>query len=291
MSLHVLGERFLTIGDQRVRYVVSGHGDPILLLHGLPACVLDWRALRAPLARLGRVIAVDLAGFGLTDPSPDGDVSAPGLARFTARFLDALGEERPALLVGHSNGGAVAQVLAAEEPARVRGLVLVGSIGFPLPVASIPLLRSATVRQTILGAYHALPRPLLRALLRQILERNYVEQNYMEEHFRWAEALIRDPGALERVLRCAASMNADLHKRIAPQIPVPTLIVHGENDRMVPPAVAENLRRAIPRARLVLVRGGSHMIHVEQAPAVAALVEEFAGTLAAMRRAAPAGGG
>jgi len=94
---------------------------------------------------------------------------------------------------------------------------------------------------------------------------------------RWAEALIADRPALERVLRAAAAMDPALQRRVAPLIQVPTLLIHGARDRMVPPAVAENLRRAIPAARLVLLPGGSHMIHVERAAEIAGHVEAFAG--------------
>ncbi|HEV8323560.1 MAG TPA: alpha/beta fold hydrolase [Myxococcota bacterium] len=278
MSLHVLGERFVEVDGRQARYVAAGHGDPIVLLHGLPACVLDWRTLRGPLSRLGHVLAVDLPGFGLTDPPPDGDLGAVAFARFVVRFLDAVGETRPAMVVGHSNGGAVAQVLAVEHPARVRRLVLLGSVGWPAPVAAMSLLRSRAIRTAILGAYRAAPRALLRTVLRQVLHRNYADPTQIDdEMIRWAEALIADRPALERVLQAAAAMDPALHRRVAPRIQVPTLLVHGARDRMVPPAVADNLRRAIPGARLVLLRGGSHMIHVERAAEIAALVEEFAG--------------
>ena len=120
-------EKRTSVSGQPVRYLTSGEGPPLVLVHALGENALDWSWVLPVLSRGHRVNAPDLPGIGggggaMTDHSP------ASFASFIAAFLDALGIERAAI-VGSSLGGLIALRLALSDPARVGALVLVGSAG------------------------------------------------------------------------------------------------------------------------------------------------------------------
>ncbi|HVA04414.1 MAG TPA: alpha/beta fold hydrolase [Acidimicrobiales bacterium] len=125
-----LSWKTIVVSGRSVAYGEAGDGVPVLFLHGWG---LDHRAYKRSLARLVargvRVVAPALPGFGGSEPLPPQDSTLAGFAKWSADLLDALKITEPALIMGHSFGGGVAIVLAHDFPERVRGLVLINSIG------------------------------------------------------------------------------------------------------------------------------------------------------------------
>jgi len=120
--------RYLPVDGTRIRYLDTGHGPPVVFLHGLGASMYAWRKNLAAVAAAGfRVIAFDNRGFGLSD-KPPAPYDNAAYARLAVALMDSL-EIPDAVLVGHSMGGAIAAEVAIAYPQRVRGLVLVGSVG------------------------------------------------------------------------------------------------------------------------------------------------------------------
>ena len=111
------------IGDARVAYREEGSGDPLLLLHGCPFSSFVWRKIIPQLSPDFRCLAPDLLGLGDTETPPGADWSIPAQAEMLLGFLDDLGVKR-AHVVGHDQGGAIAQLLAAHNSERVDRLVL-----------------------------------------------------------------------------------------------------------------------------------------------------------------------
>ncbi|MEE1793036.1 alpha/beta fold hydrolase [Streptomyces sp. BE308] len=104
---------FVEVGGLPVRYAATGTGPPVILLHGLGRSLEDWEPLRAALSGY-RLIAIDLAGFGQSQPLPDCRLAS--LARHVEGTLDMLGVPSGAHVVGNSLGGAVAMRLATGAP-------------------------------------------------------------------------------------------------------------------------------------------------------------------------------
>lgn len=100
----------LDVGDATVAYLEQGEGEPVVLLHGCPFSSFVWRNVIPVLATDQRCLAPDLLGLGDTDTPPDADWSISAQARMVVGLLDALGLER-VHLVGHDQGGAIAQVV------------------------------------------------------------------------------------------------------------------------------------------------------------------------------------
>src|SRR2546423_5885330 len=120
-------ERFAQVRGCRMRYLVGGEGDPLVLIHGLGGAAANWVALAPLLLRGRRVIVPELPGHGVSSPLP----AAPNLNAYADRvgLLAARESLDPAPVVGHSLGGAVALRLAIRRPEQVSALVLAGAAG------------------------------------------------------------------------------------------------------------------------------------------------------------------
>jgi pimeloyl-ACP methyl ester carboxylesterase len=116
-----------TASNKKVYYEVKGCGEEVVLLHGWGGSVQSFRPVFNRLCEKNRVYAIDLPGFGRSDP-PAADWSTPEYAKLVTEILDNLDLERPHIL-GHSFGGKIALYIAAHYPKRISKLILVDSAG------------------------------------------------------------------------------------------------------------------------------------------------------------------
>jgi len=245
---------FAQIGEQALFYTVSRRGGPaLILIHGAGGSHLHWPAAlrRMPGAT---VYAVDLPGHGRSEGP--GREHIEDYVADIVRFMDAVGVSR-GVLVGHSMGGAIAQMTALMAPERVAGLVLVGT-GARLRVA--PALLDGILQDA-------------RGALALITE--------------WAWGPEADPAMVARGRQMMARVNPrvvwgdfaacdrfDIRERVG-EITAPTLVITGSEDRMTPPKFGQWLAERIPGARFVLVKGAGHMVMLEKPDQVASAVREW----------------
>ncbi|MFJ8829078.1 alpha/beta fold hydrolase [Micromonospora aurantiaca] len=266
-----------TVDGRRTRCRISGDGPPVVLLHGIGRTLDDFTALHTALARDHLVLAVDLPGHGGSAPL-DGPHTLPALAAAVARFLDVAGLTGPAHLVGNSLGGAVAMRLAADEPQRVASLALLNSAGFG---------REVTAALRLLAV-----RPLARLLLRpdpRIIRRTeraiFHDPAYVtEERLSTALAVARQPHAARVMLELVRDLGtwrgvrpqwrADLLDAVA-ALGLPTLLVWGERDLVLPAAHLAYARTRLPHARSHLFRDTGHMPQIERTAEVEVLLREL----------------
>lgn len=257
----------MTLDGRRVRYLHAGSGPPLLLLHGLLGYSFSWRFNLEALAAGREVFALDLPGTGFSERVPGMDCSLRAVARRSLRFMEM--EGIPAAdVVGTSHGGAVAMMMAAmgaEQGAqRVRRLVLVAPAN-PWGQGRRLLIR---LLGTALGA--GLFRRLearLTALRRPFLARMYgdprrIPLGTLEGYLR-AYSI---PGTLDYVLGIARGWPRDVREleRLLPRIRhIPTLLIWGSRDRVVPLRSAQGLRSALPQAELVVLDGAGHLPYEE----------------------------
>ncbi len=261
----------------RTRYRVDGDGDPVVLLHGIARTHADWTEQHELLGDRYRVYSVDLAGFGATDPLP-GRYSLRALADFVERFLDAVGVREQAHLVGNSLGGAVAMQLAVQSPERVRTLALVNSAGFGREVTIA--LRLLAVR----GLAALLLRPS-RAGARRVEQSLYVDRSLVtDERVEYGYRIATRPHATRVMVDLARNLGSfrgvrqawrdELLAAVASRT-VPTLVVWGERDLILPATHLEAARTLLPHARLHLFHDTGHMPQVERAEEFSKLLVDF----------------
>ena len=230
----------------------GGRGEPVVLLHGLGDTHDLWRHQLQALRRSHRAIAVDHLGHGRT-PLPAGTLTTQRMADAVAALLDNLAPG-PAVVVGLSMGGGVAQVLALSRPDRVRALVLV-STGSDFPPAT---------RQRFLERADRAEREGMRAVVDATVPRWYSPEfaaRRPDEVARKVETVLaNDPVAFAAASR--ANAERDWSDRLE-RITCPVLFVGGELDPADPRRSAAIFAERLPDVRIELIPGVSHLLPVE----------------------------
>jgi pimeloyl-ACP methyl ester carboxylesterase len=228
---------------------------PLVFVHGAGGSRLHWPP---GLRRLAGVLAlaVDLPGHGDSPSSGEADIEA--YARRLSEWRTAVALDRP-VLVGHSMGSAIALASALAEPDSLAGLVLVGS-----------------------GARLRVNPTLLESVGRPEAFTAAVDKIIHWSFSREAEVRLTELARTRMFEAGPAVLSADLHACDAfdvtarlGDIRLPTLIIVGRDDRMTPPALAQELRDRIAGASLEIVEAAGHMVILEQPMAVAGHLQAF----------------
>jgi pimeloyl-ACP methyl ester carboxylesterase len=276
----------LSIHGRRVSYRLAGRGPLLLLVHGIAGSSETWELPMRRLADRFTVLAPDLPGHGRSDP-PLGDYSLGATASMLRDLLLALGHGR-ATLVGHSLGGGVVMQAAYQFPELCERLVLESSGGLGTEVSS--LLRALSMPGT--GAVMRLGFPhrglewadrAAGVLTRIGLRPSPSVREYWRSYRALADAEVRR--SFLRTLRAVVGPRGQLVSatdRLYLTSEVPSLIVWGRHDRIIPADHALAAHRAMPGSKLVLLPGLGHFPHAEDPDRFADVVSAFvAGTQAA----------
>jgi pimeloyl-ACP methyl ester carboxylesterase len=272
-------ERYVDVNGLPTRYLRAGTtGPPLVLLHGVGDSALDWQWVMPTLAGTHRIYVPDLPGSGGTIKS-DVDYSPAFFTQFLSVFLDALEVERAAV-VGNSLGGLVGLRLALSEPSRVNALGLIASAGlgrevtYALRSLALPgngKLAVAWGKRPPGAAQRALGRATLLFARPQSVPLKWVKEQYR---------LARLPGFVEAQLatiRAQVGLKGQrevLADRLA-QLEVPTIIVWGTHDRVVPYSQAKEAVSQVQEGSLELISDCGHLPQVEQPDRFTAIVARF----------------
>jgi len=247
----------------------AGTGIPILYVHGHLASSATWEAVLGPASAGHPAIAVDVPGFGASDRPWPHDYTVDGEARGLLAFLDARGIER-AVVVGNSLGGGAALLLAAGHPERVAALVLVAPATPEGPIVwPVRMLRTPGLGELSLA--FASRRLTAHGLRRwQFARAERVTRSAVDDAF----VPLRVPGT-RRAALAAIRSDPRPHRGLEGRIRVPTLIVWGSEDRLIPAADAARVQALIPGSRLVILPDAGHLPQREQPEAFARTVSDF----------------
>jgi pimeloyl-ACP methyl ester carboxylesterase len=274
------GDRVALPNGAAVNVVAEGRGRPVVLVHGLPGSAYDWRALAPELAaRDRRAIAYGRVGYGRSDPRPDGRYTPQANAEELVALLEKL-DARDATVVGWSYGGVTAILAAVTDPSRIHRLVLVGSGGPDSPDAAapeMPLAMRVLYSDPVLRWRTAIP-PLGVALMKALSEAAFSGQ---PQPAWWLDGLRGNFARWDTLVTYRSEMagvgvedeNADDFP--ADRVEIPTLILHGDDDRLAPIAIGRYLHSVIPGSELVEIAGGSHMIPITHASELADRIAAF----------------
>jgi pimeloyl-ACP methyl ester carboxylesterase len=261
---------FVDVDGMSVHYRDEGAGPPILLLHGTGASLHAWDTWAAELSPSHRVVRLDLPAFALTGPRPDGDYRLDTYVEFLDHFAARMGLGKFAL-AGNSFGGALAWRFAVAHPSEVTALVLVDAGGYPRKTKRLLVFRLGGL--PIVGSLlkHLDPRMIVTRTVRQIygdptlVTPDLIEQNY---------ELTLAPGNREAF---GAQTQVPYEDRTAllRTLHVPTLILWGDKDALIPVSDAQRFAADIPGARVRTYEGLGHVPMQEDGVRTAADVREF----------------
>jgi pimeloyl-ACP methyl ester carboxylesterase len=255
-------------------------GQPLVFVHGLSGSWPNWLEQLPMFAAERRVIAMDLPGFGHS-PMPSEPISISAYARLLDNLLDALGVGAAAL-VGNSMGGFISAELAIAFPQRVERLVLVSAAGISTydhsgALRALPVLRRA---ERTLATYAGWMASRSDAVARRPRLRDATLNIVTRHPSRLPAALaaeqLRGSGKPGFMAAFEATLTYDFRERL-PEIACPTLIVWGEDDRLINARDAQVFAELIPDSRVVMYEDTGHMSMLERPAAFNALLEEFLG--------------
>lgn len=255
-----LPTNFVEVDGLKIRHLREGSGPPVLVLHGWGASIETVASIVHALRPLASVHALDLPGFGDSDPPPC-PWGVEDYRRFVLRFIEQAGPQPPLALVGHSNGGRVAIALAAADRELVSRMILIDSAGIR-GKRGISYYRKVGMAKVGKHAAKRLGAPGRR--LRELLVSRAASADYAAASPQMRPTLVR-------------LVNSDL-RELLPQISAPTLLIWGEHDTATPLADGQLMQRLIPDAGLVVFEGAGHYSYLEQPRRFARIARHFLGS-------------
>ncbi len=245
---------FTEIDNLKIAYQVEGAGTPVVLLHGWGGEANSFRPVFDLLSRFYQVYALDLPGFGLSEIPPTA-WDASDYAKFLSAFFQKLHINK-AHLIGHSYGGRISIVMAAEEPEKIDKLILVDSAGIIPPRTTKYYIRISLAKVGRLMRYcGALGNSLADGIAKRVGSEDY-----------------REAGPMRATM--VKSVNQNLRPLLA-KIQASTLLIWGENDTDTPISFGRIMEKEIPDAGLVILKDAGHFSYLDQLPQFCETVTDF----------------
>lgn len=271
-------QRWVEVMGRPVNVIDLGEGPPLVFVHGLSGSWPNWLEQLPVFAQRRRVIAMDLPGFGHS-PMPAERITISGYARILDDLFGTLGLDA-ATLVGNSMGGFISAELAIAFPERVERLVLVSAAGISTHGRGdvervVPSLRRV---ERVLAAYTAWMAARSDTVARRPGLRNATFGLVTRHPSRLDAALVAEqlrgagkPGFMQAL---QANLEYPIRERLG-EIACPTLIVWGDEDRLITVRDADVFEQLIPSSRKVIFENTGHMAMLERPAAFNALLDEF----------------
>jgi abhydrolase domain-containing protein 6 len=258
--------RYKEIGGERWSYLEAGQGELIVLVHGYTGSKENWLPIMRDLAKTYRVIAVDLPGWGESEPEAGQDYGPLAQAEQLSAFLKS--ENQPAaLLVGHSMGGMITGMLALKHPQQVQHLVLMSAAGvIPAENEFAKLAKQGKspfaayetdafidfMKQYVFADMQFIPRPMLAAIVKKRALNKEFEKTVFSQMLQFTESYT-------------------LQKRL-PEISQPVGLLWCDHDKIIDPSAASIFAEGLKTSQTEILQGCGHMPMMEQPKQTAAFL-------------------
>lgn len=258
--------KFIDVKGLKVYCKEKGNkGKVLLFIHGFSASTYSWRENLEPLSKNFHAYALDLKGFGYTAKPAESNYTLDAQAQLVADFMDTL-KIKSAVLIGNSMGGAISMKVALAHPEKVEKLVLVDSAGVSEGIVMFGVLGKNISANSLSKTLNYLF--MNEHTIKSIIKSLYVQKNLKTDEV--AEGYVkpfRTPGIEDAFAEMVKGFvqDDDLPKRI-PEIKIPTLIVWGENDTIIPVTAAHKFNELIKGSKLIIYPEAGHM-PMEEHPA------------------------
>jgi pimeloyl-ACP methyl ester carboxylesterase len=242
--------------DFAMSYREEGSGRPLLFIHGFPFSKAIWEAQFAGLEGAGRLLAPDLRGHGESEATP-GPYSMDMLADDCLTLLDSLGVDRPAVVCGLSMGGYVALAFYRRHRARLAGLVLAAT-----RAAADSAEGKANREKLAARVREEGPQAVVTSMHPKILApKTYETDPALVERVRRIMETTSQEGMIAALLGMRDRSDAT---SLLERIDLPTLVLHGAEDQIIPLAEAQAMHAAIKGSRLEVLPESGHLLNMEQ---------------------------
>ena len=259
----------IVVGDFTTPYLEGGQGETVLLIHGFQSNKDIWIRMAKQLTKHYHVIAIDLPAHGDSTILMDKSYTVPEQAKRVIAVMDKLQLTQPVHVMGHSMGGAIAFHVTHLAPNQVKSLALMNSAGVISPQPSELYLRNQKGENPLIVRNEEdykkmlaftmsdppyIPSPVIATLTRISISREKVGEKIYQE------------------LNLKYSLNPE---EVLPQIKVPTLVLWGDQDKVINVSSTEVFKRLIPQAQIVIFKGVGHAPQIERTKESAQAYETF----------------
>ena len=245
---------------------------PIVLIHGTGASLHTWESWVSELKNEHRIITLDLPAYGLTGPNQTGDYSQDYYVKFINNFLSKLNVNR-FVLGGNSLGGSITWAYALEHPEKVSKMILVDAGGYPMVSKSVPIAFQIA-RMPVVGNLfkYLLPHSIIEKSLQNV----YVHDDRITPELieRYYDMASREGNRKAFLDRMKSSVKNDKYLKIK-TLAMPTLIIWGKEDGLIPVAVAEEFHKNLPNDTLIIFKDLGHTPMEEDPVITVKAVKEF----------------
>jgi pimeloyl-ACP methyl ester carboxylesterase len=255
---------FIAIDGMDVHFRDEGDAtdsSPIVLIHGTGSSLHTFNDWTTQLKHNYRVIRMDLPGYGLTGPFPDRNYSIDNYVDFLKQFLTALGIKE-CVLGGNSLGGGIAWNFTTKHPEIVNKLILINASGYPSQAKSVPLAFKIAQTPGLNTLFTVItPRFVAKASVENVFaDKTKVTDALVDRYF---ELTLREGNRQAFIDRFSANKNLNSHNNIK-LIQQRTLVLWGEQDKLIPVEKAYQFHNDLPNDTLVIIKGVGHVPMEEQ---------------------------
>jgi len=258
-----IDSKHVKVGELDIHYFTAGHGDPLVIIHGGGDGARAWLKTAVRLAKHYRIYAPDLPGYGLSQPI-DEDQDMSKLVEFVEEFSKSLGLQR-FHLVGHSVGGAIALHYALAFPHKIEKLVLVSSMYLGKDIAPWVTFFSAPIFYKFL----AVPAHAFMATVKRLVDVFYAPKEFINP-------LPRAKIDMSKLIVALQQQTTALTDQLS-ELMMPTLLVWGAKDSIIPVSHAYAAAEIIPDCQLEIFDDCGHNVYKEKAGNFSRLLAQFLG--------------
>jgi len=271
--------KFIEVDGMSVHYRVEGLAQdsiPLVLLHGTGASLHTWDGWVNALKTERKIIRLDLPAYGLTGPNPTSDYSQEFYASFINDFLTKLGVKK-CIIAGNSLGGSIGWNFAVKYPEKVSKMILVDAGGYAMKSKSVPIAFQVAAWPIIKNLFkYVTPR----SIVQKSIENVYADKSKVTEVLvdRYFELSLRNGNRQAFIDRMSEFRNKGIVNVKTAKIKdllMPTLIIWGEKDLLIPLEVGEKFHADLPNDTLVVFKNLGHTPMEEDAAKTVAVVKEF----------------
>ena len=271
--------KFIEVDGMSVHYRIEGLAQdsiPLVLLHGTGASLHTWDGWVNALKTERKIIRLDLPAYGLTGPNPTSDYSQEFYASFINDFLTKLGVKK-CIIAGNSLGGSIGWNFAVKYPEKVSKMILVDAGGYPMKSKSVPIAFQVAGLPVIKNLFkYVTPR----FIVQKSIENVYADKSKVTEVLvdRYFELSLRNGNRQAFIDRMSEFRNKGIVNVKTAKIKdllMPTLIIWGEKDLLIPLEVGEKFHADLPNDTLVVFKNLGHTPMEEDAAKTVAVVKEF----------------